>query len=334
MSNEQQLLLRHSLWQQPNTQVLCGHQSLDPDFAAVLRQHKVSVISWDFSTQQSFQSQHIHCQHGVPDPQSLTADTIVLMWPKSKALAQALLDCIAAMPTGAQQVLAVAANDAGGKSIGSAAQKAGHNAEKLDSARRCSLWRIQLTARPAFNWLKYAGSFSVEQQSFMALPGVFSYDRLDQGTAVLLEHLPAPATGHLLDLGCGAGVIGLTFKARSPELQVTLSDIDALALRSAELNSLRQQLQAQVIASDGLQQLQQRYDYIISNPPFHQGKSTDYQFAERLFADAKQHLTKDGQLWIIANRHLPYEDWAQQHFARVEIMVQSNGFKLLLASQQ
>lgn len=129
MSNEQQLLLRHSLWQQPNTQLLCGHQSLDPEFAGVLRQHQVSVLSWDLSTQQSFQNQHIDCQHGVPDPQALTADTILLMWPKSKALALALLDCIATMPNSAQQVLAVAANDAGGKSIGSAAQKAGHSAE-------------------------------------------------------------------------------------------------------------------------------------------------------------------------------------------------------------
>ncbi|GGY48303.1 ribosomal RNA small subunit methyltransferase C [Bacterioplanes sanyensis] len=334
MSAEQQLLLRHDSWQRQDALIVCGHQSVEPEFAAILREHNVPLLSWDLPTQQRFQQQHVDARHAIPDPSQLQAHTLILMWPKSKALATALLHCLAAMAVPAQQVFAVAANDAGGKSIGSCASKAGHSAEKIDSARRCSLWQLTLQPNADFNWLRHASSFSAEQQSFMALPGVFSFDRLDRGTAVLLEHLPAPEHGRVLDLGCGAGVIGLTFKRRSPGLELTLSDVDALALRSAELNSLRQQLPVRLQASDGLNAIQGRYDYIVCNPPFHQGKDTDYQFAQRLFADAPQHLTQDGQLWLIANRHLPYEEWAQQHFARVEVMVQSDGFKLLLASQQ
>lgn len=64
-------------------------------------------------------------------------------------------------------------------------------------------------------------------------------------------------------------------------------------------------------------------------PPFHLGKGTDYEFARRLFSEARQHLTRDGQMWIVANRHLPYEDWAAEQFRQVEIMVQDKGFKLL-----
>ncbi|ASP38625.1 hypothetical protein CHH28_08015 [Bacterioplanes sanyensis] len=333
MSAEQQLLLRHNDWQHANTLVICGHQSIDADFAAQLQQQSIAVWSWDLSTQQAFAKAGVNALHTVPDFSQLTATTVILLWPKSKALALALLEGLATCQH-IEQVLAVAANDAGGKSIGSAASKAGHQAHKIDSARRCSLWQLELTQSSSFNWLKAAGSFQAEQSSFVALPGVFSYDRLDAGTALLLEHLPAPADGQLLDLGCGAGVIGLTFKQRSPALSVTLSDVDALALRSAELNSLRLQQPVRCVASDGLDQLNERFDYIICNPPFHQGKHTDYYFAERLFRDAATRLTADGQLWIVANRHLPYEDWAQQHFRQVEIMVQANGFKLLLASQQ
>ena len=148
----------------------------------------------------------------------------------------------------------------------------------------------------------------------------------------LLEHVPAPAHGKLLDLGCGSGVIGLTMKSRSPALDITLTDVDAMALRSAELNSARLGLSAETIASDGLARVDGRFDYIFSNPPFHQGKRTDYEFALRLFRDAKRHMTRDGQLWIVANRHLAYEEWASEAFRSAEVMVQSNGFKLICAS--
>jgi len=73
--------------------------------------------------------------------------------------------------------------------------------------------------------------------------------------------------------------------------------------------------------------------FIITNPPFHQGKNTDYQFAQNLFKQAKQHLVKDGQLWLIANRHLGYEEWAQEAFDHVEVMVQEKGFKLICAQE-
>jgi 16S rRNA (guanine1207-N2)-methyltransferase len=128
-------------------------------------------------------------------------------------------------------------------------------------------------------------------------------------------------------------VIGLSFKKRNPSLEVVLADVDAFALRSAQLNSLRLALPAEILNSDGLASIEGRFDFIISNPPFHQGKNTDYQFARRLFIEAKQHLVKDGQLWLIANRHLGYEEWAQEAFDQVDVMVQEKGFKLICAQK-
>ena len=107
--------------------------------------------------------------------------------------------------------------------------------------------------------------------------------------------------------------------------------VDAFALQSARLNSMRLQLPAEVLASDGLSQVEGEFDYIFTNPPFHQGKETDYQFARQMFSQAKQHLTQDGQLWLVANIHLSYEDWANEHFSNVEVMAQEKGFKLICA---
>ena len=131
--------------------------------------------------------------------------------------------------------------------------------------------------------------------AFMTLPGVFSHGQLDKATAILLEHIPAPANGRVLDLACGSGVIGLTYKLRNPKLDITLSDTDAFALRSAQLNSVRLQAPAEIIASDGLKDIDGKFDYILTNPPFHQGKDTDYRFAQELFRMAKAHLVEDDQ---------------------------------------
>src|SRR5690554_1482682 len=111
--------------------------------------------------------------------------------------------------------------------------------------------------------------------------------------------------------------------------EVTLADVDAFALQSARLNSMRLNLLVEVIASDGLSQVEGKFDYIFTNPPFHQGKETDYRFAQQLFRQAKQHLVEEGQLWLVANSHLAYEEWAKEHFSQVEVMTQEKGFKLI-----
>jgi len=308
-----------------------------PGWLALLKQRKTHWLCWDWQTYQAAQAlgeaavtfavpqQHIREQQ----PQR-----IILLWPKAKMLALNLVELIASqLPADNTEVYVVGANDAGGKSIGKACQPFTQHNEKLDSARRCSLWRLQLSAQPEQNWLKKAASFPHQQHSYLTLPGVFSHGKLDSGTRVLLEHLPAPAHGRLLDLGCGSGVIGLSLKKVQPALDVTLADVDAFALRSAELNSMRLGLETTVVASNGLASIEGRFDYIISNPPFHQGKETDYRFAENLLRQAKQHLVNDGQLWIVANRHLGYEEWAQQHFQQCEQMAQQEGFKILCLSQ-
>lgn len=291
------------------------------------------ILTWDWQTYQSYhQLADDARQFALPGPQSFDwqPQHIIVLWPKSKVLGQSLIRFIA---TSQRQCYAVAANDAGGKSIGKACQASCQQAEKIDSARRCSLWQLDLAPQADFNWLKQAQSFHWQQQAYLTLPGVFSHGKLDVGTQVLLEHLAPPAHGKLLDLGCGSGVIGLSLKQQQPALDITLTDVDAFAIRSAELNAMRLGQTADIYASDGLDHVSGKFDYIISNPPFHQGKDTDYQFAERLFQQARQHLVADGQLWIVANRHLPYEEWAQQRFASVEILAQQQGFKILCVSQ-
>lgn len=311
------------------TLVITAEPNPSTDWLKLARDSQCTVQSWIKSVLNAYPTD-IPQKLALPQPADLTFDQVVLVWPKAKELGRCLLQLLA---TRYPQITVVGANDAGGKSIAKAAPELIEEATKLDSARRCSIWQLQLSPQAAetFNWLKLAQSFTACGQSFMTLPGVFSHGRIDVGTSVLLEYLPAPAAGRILDLGCGSGVIGLTMKQRNPELNVALADVDVLATRSSELNALRQGHEVEIFQSDGMADIVGQFDYIISNPPFHQGTNTDYAFAEQLFADAKQQLVSGGQLWIVANRHLPYEDWAKQQFEQVEVMTQEQGFKLIVA---
>ncbi|MDF1764685.1 MAG: class I SAM-dependent methyltransferase [Oleibacter sp.] len=332
-------LLRHPDLLDSNTLILGAGAEMPAAWLAYVEEHSLTYCTWDLLTAQAYADEteftepHTLLNKAiVPDVNNTEANTVILLWPKSKVFGQALIQLLSQQHS---QCYVIAANDAGGKSIQSATKELVSGCKKIDSARRCSLWFLQLeTSSERFNWLQHARSFTFEERSFLTLPGVFNHGKLDVGTELLLEHVPAPAQGKLLDVGCGSGVIGLTMKARNLALHVTLSDIDAMAIKSAQLNALRLGLEAEVVSSNGLQNIDGHYDYIFSNPPFHQGKHTDYHFASALFEDAKRHLTRDGQLWIVANRHLPYEEWARESFASAEILAQEKGFKLICAQQR
>lgn len=310
------------------TLIITGEPNPSADWLSLVKQKQCRVHSWILTVLDDYPEFQRHWQLLQPD--HLRESSVVLIWPKSKDLGRCLLQLCASQ---CSRLIIVGANDAGGKSIAKAAPDLIKQAVKIDSARRCSLWQIDLESSQStsFNWLQQAQSFNHQQHGFVTLPGVFSHGRLDVGTQLLLEYLPAPAMGRILDLGCGSGVIGLSMKMRNPDLRLVLSDVDLLATRSTEINALRHGLDVEIVNSNGMNDIDGEFDFIISNPPFHQGTKTNYEFAQRLFIDASQQLVDQGQLWIVANRHLAYEEWARDAFDHVEIMAQEQGFKLIMA---
>jgi 16S rRNA (guanine1207-N2)-methyltransferase len=164
----------------------------------------------------------------------------------------------------------------------------------------------------------------------LSLPGIFSYDRLDEGTALLLEHL-GPCRGlRVLDAGCGYGPLGVA-AARLGADRVTMLDVNALAVAAAQANSMRLGLGcAEVAASDALEAAAgATYDLIVSNPPFHAGKTVDTAMAAAFIGQARALLAPGGRLVLVANRFLPYERHMALLFARVSVVVANRGFRVL-----
>ncbi len=163
-------------------------------------------------------------------------------------------------------------------------------------------------------------------------PGVFSHGELDAGTAVLLAHMAEESPAErVLDLGCGAGYLGLHALRRWPVTQAWFVDADARAVAATRRNlmALRLGERATVVWWDVAEPLPAAgFDLVLCNPPCHAGKANDHTTAQAMFRHALAGLAPAGRLLVVANRQLPYE----HHLAAlgtVDIPVEQAGFKIL-----
>ena len=158
---------------------------------------------------------------------------------------------------------------------------------------------------------------------------MFSFGRLDAGTALLLECLSGPAPRTILDLGCGSGILGLSSRVLWPSAAVDLVDSSALALEASRLTWEAHGIKPRNLrASDIFSEVKPRYDLILSNPPFHEGPYKDFSFVDRFLRDAKDHLNPGGRLLLVSNRTLPYAKRIRNTFPEVQVLRETPQFKV------
>ncbi|MGE8329101.1 methyltransferase [Pseudomonas urmiensis] len=274
-------------------------------------------------------------QHGVDVP-DVAFDAAVLFLPKSRELAAYLLNALASRLAGRELYLV---GEKRGGIEGAAKQlQAFGKPRKLDSARHCQLWQVTVENAPQAQPLEsLAERFELELADgplkIVSLPGVFSHGRLDRGTALLLEHLDGLPVGHVLDFGCGAGVIGSIIKRRYPDSQVTLLDVDAFAVASSRLTLAANGLQGEVISGDGIDAAPRDLQVILSNPPFHTGVHTNYHASENLLKKSAEHLRSGGELRLVANTFLRYQPFIQEALGNCRTLTEAGGFRIYQAKR-
>jgi 16S rRNA (guanine1207-N2)-methyltransferase len=159
-------------------------------------------------------------------------------------------------------------------------------------------------------------------------PGVFSWDRLDPGSALLLDHLGELA-GRGADLGCGVGVLARAALESGAVSEILLVDLDRRAVEAAQRNIADPR--ALFLQHDlrrppaGLTDL----DFVIMNPPFHAGGAEDRGLSAAFVGAAAQVLRKGGVCRLVANVALPYEALMGPMFASVTHLARAGGYKIL-----
>lgn len=160
-------------------------------------------------------------------------------------------------------------------------------------------------------------------------PGVFAWDRIDPGSALLAQHLP-PLKGAGIDLGCGYGALA-TVVLRSPAVAaLKLIDLDRRAVEAARKNVDDPRASFEQVDARTLDETAD-LDFVVSNPPFHDGGAEDRRLGQAFIRKAAGLLKKGGVLWLVANRHLPYEAELNEAFKRVRPVADAGGYKLFEA---
>lgn len=196
-------------------------------------------------------------------------------------------------------------------------------------------------------WVEVPLEIGETRVSLVTQAGVFAGGRIDAGTRLLLEALPDRISGRVLDVGCGTGAIGIAAALLGADA-VDLTDVNLLAIQAARenvrrLSETKDQRSAglgtglgtpepsvQAFASDVYSACgDERYDLIVSNPPFHRGKAIDFTTADQLISEAPRHLADDGSLLVVANAFLAYSKRIERVFMRVETVAATRGYQVL-----
>jgi 16S rRNA (guanine1207-N2)-methyltransferase len=162
-------------------------------------------------------------------------------------------------------------------------------------------------------------------------PGVFSWEHLDEATGILADLMRIENGETVIDLGCGAGILGVAASRWSPMGQILMLDADADAIRCAARTAAQAGCRNVVVRASDVASAAagERANVVVSNPPFHLGKGTELAIPRAFIEQAYAHLAPGGRLYLVANRTLPYERLIAECFGEVLTAHDGRRFKVI-----
>ncbi len=264
---------------------------------------------------------------------------VLLLPPRQRDEARALFAEALARAAPGAPVVASVANDAGAKSAeADFARIAGPVTSR--SKHKCRVFWAragQAGGDPALaaQWRTLDAPRLVAGGRFLSRPGVFAWDRIDAASALLARHLPTDLRGRAADLGAGYGYLSAELLERNPgiaALDAFEADARALAMARHNLAGFTPRVALGFHWHDVATGLPGSYDVVVTNPPFHAPDGRERPDIGRAFiAAAAAALRPGGRLWLVANRHLPYEQALGGGFGGARMVAQEGGFKVVEA---
>jgi 16S rRNA (guanine1207-N2)-methyltransferase len=233
-------------------------------------------------------------------------------------------------------ILASISNHEGAKSGERDLQALLGNIQSLSKHKCRVFWGVKqnIENRVLNDYLAHDKPRLISETGLWSRPGVFAWDRIDQASRLLAQHLPNNLSGQLADFGAGIGYLAKMAINKNPLItHVDLYEAEHRALECSRLNLKPEEskIAVQYYWHDVTRGLDKHYDVIVSNPPFHQGREDLPALGQAFIREAAKALKKDGHFFMVANRHLPYEAQLQKDFTDIRVLSTEDGFKVIAA---
>jgi 16S rRNA (guanine1207-N2)-methyltransferase len=225
------------------------------------------------------------------------------------------------------RLTALAPKEKGGARLGKELATFGCKVEEIGRRHQRICYAVRPEAPAGLEAAIAAGSPRLDPQlGLWTWPGVFSWDRPDPGSLLLISALP-PLSGAGADLGCGTGLLAQKVLASPAVSRLELVDLDRRAVEVSRRN-VDDPRAGFHWADARTGPVLSGLDFVVTNPPFHEAGAEDKALGQGFLRRAHQLLRKGGRLWMVANRHLPYEGVLTPLFASVALRGEAGGFKV------
>jgi len=267
-----------------------------------------------------------------------TYELVLILPPRQRDEARALMARAVAMTRPGGRIIVSQSNDEGARSSEADLAQLTGDVQSMSKNKCRVFWTAslaRLNVSLLAQWQGLDAPRPIAEGRFMSRPGIFAWDRIDVASALLAEHLPPSLTGRAADLGAGFGYLSAELLTRCPgitALHAYEAENRALELARVNLKSFEARTPIDYRWHDVAAGLPDSYDVIVTNPPFHAQRGIDRpDIGRRFIAVAADSLRPGGKLWLVANRHLPYENVLSESFDSVRTVVQRHGYKIIEA---
>jgi 16S rRNA (guanine1207-N2)-methyltransferase len=264
---------------------------------------------------------------------------ILILPPRQRDEARALFARAVALTKSNGRVIACVANNEGARSSESDLEQLAGPLTTLSKNKCRVFWTAPLDGTTnttlVEEWRALDAPRPICDGRFLSRRGVFAWDRIDIASALLAKHLPADLSGRAADLGAGFGYLSSELLTRCSGIKtLDAYEAESRALELARHNLARFESHVTIHFNwhDVTAGLPNKYDVVVTNPPFHTHSRMDRpDIGRRFISAAAEALNSSGRLWLVANRHLPYENILNDNFGKVRIVAQEHGFKVIEA---
>lgn len=288
----------------------------------------------------NFYADQVHYSSNCKEIQNLNGNNysqIFVMLPKNKIEAFYFISIIVKSLQDDGRIIVIAPNYLGGRNLQKWLSLFGFEGDSF-SKQKCRIFvgGLAKTNMDIITQSYEAGSvkkIKMGDNLFFTQAGVFGWNKIDRGSQLLIENIESDLQGVGADFGCGYGYLSYEILSKHKDIKLLhVVDIDYRAIDCCKKNLNFFNVDIHYHWADLTKALpfKDKLDWIIMNPPFHEGKVESKSLGIKLIEQSYEALKENGTLYLVANKHLPYEKILSA-FSNVKKLQEEGGFKVFRA---